>query len=195
MHRARNDTWIVVKNWGPPPLPPTEGRLCYFAAFLKEEGLSRATVKSYLSAVRHVQTSQGMGDPSVGDMPWLRLIVRGMRKELAGQPKKSRLPITPTIMHQIRQRWQGHDTEWDYIMLWAAMCLCFFGFLRSGEVVVPSHAAFDPSQHLTFNNVAVDSREKPSFLNVTIKQSKRLERGWTSSLGVPRVHYARWQPC
>ena len=67
----------------------------------------------------------------------------GMKKEQAGRPKKVRLPITPSILRQIRQRWERQGTEWDQIILWAAVCLCFFGFLRSGEVVVPSDTGFD----------------------------------------------------
>ena len=34
-------------------------------------------------------------------------------------------------------------------MLWAAACMCFLGFLRMGEVVVPSTAAYDPDVHLS----------------------------------------------
>ncbi len=148
-------------------------------AFLKEERLAHTTVKSYLSAVRHMQISQGMGDPSIGRMPRLVLVVRGMKKEQAGRIKKTRLSITPATLRQIRQRWEAHGAEWDYIMLWAAMCLCFFGFLRSGEAVVPSDTGFDPSQHLTFADVVVNDRKQPSYLKVTIKQSKQTpsERG------------------
>ena len=57
-------------------------------------------------------------------------------------------------------------------MLWAAICLCFYGFLRAGEAVVPSDDGFDPSQHLTFEDIAVDSITNPSFMTVKIKQSK-----------------------
>lgn len=56
--------------------------------------------------------------------------------------------------------------------LQVARCLCFFGFLRSGEVVIPTEASFDPSQHLTFNDVSVDNRERPSYLKVIIKHTK-----------------------
>lgn len=61
-----------------------------------------------------MQISQGMGDPGIVDMARLRLVVRGMKKELVGQPKKTRLPIALTILRQIRKKLEVHDTEWDY---------------------------------------------------------------------------------
>ena len=119
-----------------------------------------------------MQISHGMGDPRIGLMPQLELVVRGMKREQAGQPAKVRLPITPEILQQIYQQWKQRDTEWDVIMLWAAMCLCFYGFLRAGEAVVPSDEGFDPSQHLTFEDITVDSVVNPTFMTVRIKQSK-----------------------
>lgn len=62
--------------------------------------------------------------------------------------------------------------EWDVTMIWAAMLLGFYGFLRAGEVVVPSDTDFDPSQHLTYEDIAVDKIRDPSFVAVMIKQSK-----------------------
>ena len=58
-------------------------------------------------------------------------------------------------------------------MLWAVLCLCFFGFLRSGEVVAPDNYNFNPAQHLTFADVTVDCLANPSLLLVNIKQSKK----------------------
>ena len=57
-------------------------------------------------------------------------------------------------------------------MLWATVSLCFFGFLRSGEVVVPSDNGYDQNQHLSFQDIAVDNPENPSYLRVSLKQSK-----------------------
>ena len=54
-------------------------------------------------------------------------------------------------------------------MLWAAATLCFFGFLRSGEITVPSDAAFDPSCHLTFQDISVDQVSDPQLLRVHLK--------------------------
>ena len=57
-------------------------------------------------------------------------------------------------------------------MLWAAACLCFAGFLRSGEVTCPSETVFDPQTHLSFKDVTVSSRAAPMAIQVTIKASK-----------------------
>ena len=46
-------------------------------------------------------------------------------------------------------------------MLWAVVSLCFFGLLRSGEVVVPLDSSYDPGQHLSFGDIAVDNQANP----------------------------------
>lgn len=57
-------------------------------------------------------------------------------------------------------------------MLWAASTLCFFGFMRAGELTVPSDNSFDESCHLSFRDVAVDSLTNPKILKVRLKTSK-----------------------
>ena len=36
-------------------------------------------------------------------------------------------------------------------------CMCFFGFLQSGEVVVPSNSMYDPAVHLSHGDVWLDN--------------------------------------
>ena len=86
------------------PLPVSQTMLCRFIAFLRLEGLRHQTAKSYLSAVHHLQISQGFRDPRISSMPQLELVLRGMKRELAGQPAKPRLPITPAILRRIHAR-------------------------------------------------------------------------------------------
>ena len=107
----------------------------------------------------------------MGRMPKLELVVRGLKREQAGSPSKPRLPITPAILRQVHSLLKD-SRDWDNIMMWAVMCLCFFGFLRSGEVVAPDDSNFDPAQHLSFRDITVDSLTCPSCLSVKIKQSK-----------------------
>ena len=80
-------------------------------------------MKTYLAAVRHTQISHEMGDPKIGSMPRLELVVRGMKKEQVGQTTRTRLPITPEILSRIHQHWKERQAEWDIVMLWAAMSL------------------------------------------------------------------------
>lgn len=58
--------------------------------------------------------------------------------------------------------------------------------LRAGEVVVPSNTEFDHSQHLTYEDIAVDKITDPSFVTVRIKQSKTdpFRKGVTVVIGL-----------
>lgn len=85
------------------PLPATKDQLCYFVRFHKNQGLRHQTVKLYLLAVRHLQVSQAKGDSMMGTMRRLELVIRELINKQAGLPNKTRLPITPAILHQIQQ--------------------------------------------------------------------------------------------
>ena len=57
-------------------------------------------------------------------------------------------------------------------MLWATVCVCFFGFLRSGDVTVPSDSEFDPAVHITFSNVSLDDVANPQLIKLRLEASK-----------------------
>ena len=57
-------------------------------------------------------------------------------------------------------------------MLWAACCLVFFGFMRVSEFTIPSHNGYDPSLHLSLQDISIDHRDNPNVLRIHIKQSK-----------------------
>ena len=57
-------------------------------------------------------------------------------------------------------------------MLWSAFLLCFFGFLRSGEITIPDVSSYDPSVHLNFNDIAADNPNSPNIMQIRIKASK-----------------------
>ena len=153
------------------PYPVSENILVRFASYLYTDGMKAGTIKSYLAAVRHAQISLGLGDPRMCEMPRLEYIIRGI-KRCTRQQTRTRLPITPALMKNLRNFWRANRNDRDYAMLWAAACMCFFGFMRAGELVVPSDIGFDPSYHLAFGDVLVDSRTAPSYLVVKLKVSK-----------------------
>ena len=156
------------------PLPVTEPILCYYVACLGQEGLSAATIKTYLSGVRQVQISQGFPEPHLAAMPRLQQVLRGVRVEQgkSGRAPRPRLPITPGILRRMKRIWEAEGVTWDTTMLWAASSVTFFSFCRSGELTVPTEKGFDPSSHVTYNDISVDNRKSPSIVSIHLKKSK-----------------------
>jgi len=103
--------------------------------------------------------------------------LRGIKKSQASTPSRVRLPITLELMQNIKQVL--------FSVLWAACCLAFFGFLRVSEFSIPSLMDYDPSVHLSLQDITIDHRDNPSVLKVIIKQSKtdRFRQGVQIYLG------------
>ena len=134
-----------------------------FCAYLALQGLRWQTIKSYLSAVRHFQLMQGAPPGSLdGARPRLQLMLRGIKRATSTKPSKARLPITPFILRQVWRTANKNEPSQDTLMLWAAMNMCFFGFLQAGEVCTPSAVSYDPSWHLCVQDLALDSHINPS---------------------------------
>ena len=105
-------------------------------------------------------------------MSLLVVALRGTKREQAGLEKRTRLPITPVILEQLRRVWNRDPSNPDHVMLWAVCCVGFFGFLRSGEMAAPEVGEFDPGQHLSVADITVDNIENPLSVAVQIKQYK-----------------------
>ena len=107
-------------------------------------------------------------------MPRLELVLKGIKVSQGKQGRRvsRKRPITPAVLRRVKVLWEGKGIKVDHVMLWAAMLLCFFGFLRSGEITVPSAQEFDPSYHVTPKDISVDQQPKPSLLMVNLKGSK-----------------------
>ena len=150
------------------PFPASESALCYYVACLGQEGLTHATIKTYLAGVRQIQIAQGFPDLAIQTMPRLRQIIRGVRVEQGklGRAPRTRLPITPAILRKMKKIWEEQGVSW------AASTLAFFAFCRSGEITVPCEGGYDPTAHLSFNDLAVDNAKLPSQLSMRLKKTK-----------------------
>jgi len=54
-------------------------------------------------------------------------------------------------------------------MLCAMCCLVLFGFLRVSEFTILSENLYDPTTHLSLQDILIDSRDNPRLLQVSIK--------------------------
>ena len=184
-YRAGSNRYIkLCSEVGLTAYPATERTLSLFVASMYKDGLAGSTAKTYLAGVRYSQIAMGMDDPDMGSMLRLEYAVKGFRK-LSGGPVRSRLPITPTILGKLKMVWAQSADQMDATMLWAAACMCFFGFLRSGEIVVPSATTYNPAVHLSYGDVKADNIATPQYIEVTIKASKTdpFRKGVTVYLG------------
>ena len=157
------------------PFPVSERTLGEFVALLGQQNLKHRTIKCYLSGIRFSQIQLGLGDPFKDkSMPLLDYLLQGIKhvQARAGEPPKPRLPITPDILVHLKTLWLRPPVNPDYIMLWAAACTGFFGFLRAGEFTVPSVGDYDPEVHLSIGDIALDSHSDPSLIRIRIKQSE-----------------------
>ena len=118
------------------PLPLSEYHCCLFVSFLTTQGLTAQSVLSYLAAVRHWHIEAGFGTPPTSQWPRLHYVLRGIKRNYAGSPRRARLPITPNILLALLRVWvEGQlEPEFDARLLWAACCTCYFGFFRAGEL-------------------------------------------------------------
>ena len=156
------------------PYPLLEDTLCRYVAFLAKEGIKHRTIKSYLSGIRCLQIQQGLGNPFAVPLPRLECVLTGIKRveAMGGSTTRTRLPITIDILQRLYEVWLGQPVWAEGVMLWAAACIGFFGFLRAGEFTVPSAEAYDPDTHLKLSDIALDSHTSPSVVRVSIKQSK-----------------------
>lgn len=156
------------------PFPVSEYTLCCFAAYLADEGLAPQTVKSYQSAVRNMQLSLGLPDPRDHFSSFsLRRVLAGIGRARHNHqlPQKVCLPITASLLGQIHSH-LVHSSHPDKVLIWAVASAAFFGFCRLGELLVKAPNKYNPRTHLSWGDVAVDSKESPSMVKIHLKTSK-----------------------
>ena len=147
------------------PFPVTEQLLCYFSAYLADQGLAPQTGKAYLSVVRSMQISLGLPDPrDQSSMPILKRVQAGIRRAriLRSSPPRIRLPITlAKINHHL-----SVSNRTDRQVLGAISTTAFFGFFRLGELLPDRATSFNMTTHLSWGDVAVDNQRNPSMVQI-----------------------------
>ena len=129
-----------------PKLPIDEDTLINFSVYMAR-AVQHSTIKNYLSAIKHYHSSNGYELRMTGFLR-LELILRGIKRSQEVH-SKFRSPITLQMLnffyHHLNVNYTNNK---DSLMVWAAMTLAFFGFLRIGELTCNS--IFEPKRHLIY---------------------------------------------
>ena len=91
-------------------------------------------------------------------MPKLALVERGIRRAKSFESsERVRLPITPSILRQMKALWSKPAHDYDIVMLWAACCTAFFGFFRMGELTTPTTTGLKEGHGVLVGDIAIDN--------------------------------------
>ena len=150
-------------------MPVDEITLVQYAAYLARS-IKYSSIKSYLSAVRHLHIRNGY-NLDFKKYPRLQLICKGITRA-QGCSTRVRLPIT---IHLLKLFFCllaiPYTSNYDSLMIWAAMTLAFFGFMHLGELTCNSKFSFET--HLSPSDVRfLPSLSQPDYMSIQVKISK-----------------------
>ena len=152
-------------------MPVCKDTLMLFVTYLAQQNLSYTTIQVYLSAVRYSGITTARS--TTLRTPRLNYVLKGICKECAvNHQPRGRQPITFPIMKYFHMVLSQHPSNYSNTMIWAACCLAYFGLLRVSKFTTPSPDRFDPTTDLLLSDVAVDSRNFPTTVHITLKKAK-----------------------
>ena len=125
-----------------------------------------SSIKVYLSAVRSLHIDYGFPDPLPTSLQLQRLL-RGIKRHQGSNLTQCQ-PVTADLMLVLHRSLDLLNPD---VMLWAACCVGFFGFLGGGEFT--ANSPFDPSRHLTLDDIRVDAPLNPQSVRMVIKCSEK----------------------
>jgi hypothetical protein len=151
------------------PLPLVEPILENFCVYLSSK-VGYKSIKVYLCGVQHYSKMFCYRE-RICDMVRLEYVLLGIRRSQGtAHLRPTRPPVTFHLL-QIICRYISHtENQHDYHMLTSATLLAFFGLLRVSEYTCPSTSMFDPSVHLSPQDIAFHSERQ--MASVFIKSSK-----------------------
>ena len=96
---GQNRYLTFCREVGKSAVPTTEDILLLFIAHLDQQGLTHATIKVYLSAVRNLHVTVGLHKEFTQQLtPRLEMVLRGMKREkLPVLDSQSRLILRPRL--------------------------------------------------------------------------------------------------
>ena len=131
-----------------------------------------------------MQLSLGLPPPwEESTLPVLKRVLDGIRRVRASwnHTPRIRMPITITVLRQIHTALGARISEPDGLAFWAIATSAFFSFFRLGELLIGSEAEYSSASHLSWGDVALDSRADARYLGKNPLKEGKVRSIWSGS--------------
>lgn len=148
-------------------MPPSDGVLAAFVVF--QAGTCKySTIKTYLFGVRSWVLDHGHDFAPFSQRRIVYKTLKGVQRIFGGEVTR-KLAVTPALLLQMRDFLCL--SEFNDVMIWAAMLVAFYGFFRKDNITVGKASAFNPRANLTIGDFVV----KGGVLWIRVKHSKTIQ--------------------
>ncbi len=162
------------------PFPLEEQTIILFVTYLSTFS-SYSNVKSFLAALRY----KSIMDTSTSPIPTfqkLYYVVRGIKRTQGNTRKRTpRAPVTTNILKDVHEYLMHSDFVYpDKVMMWSAILVAFFGFLRVSEYTSSHKTKFDYQTTLMLSDLHLNERE--ARLDIKASKTDPFRQGVTISI-------------
>jgi hypothetical protein len=152
-------------------LPVSDHLLCRYLQW-KSLTVDPKSLKTSLSAVRYLHERLGHGWVPITERFKVHRCLMGLKRRCC-TPVKRKMAITPALLVQMRL---CETIDWTHpwmVVMWGAMLMAFFCFLRKDNFTVQKAEAYNYQRHLARGDVQVG----PTQLRLTLRHSKTNQFG------------------
>ena len=152
------------------PWPISKSSIVCFILWCKKYlKIKASTTKSYLSALHTISKMLGLKSQK-SSKEASKLLVRGLERSEKQDKKISSAPLIFKILVALKnildaKKWKKQSKK----VVWASICLGYFGSFRAAELLTMHQNLFDPSSNCTWNDIKIFSK---NHMSVTIKNPK-----------------------
>ena len=160
--------YAFCELYGLRPVPATSDTLVYFVGHLRRRGVSGATARQYLAAVRHLHVQHDVPYAGTSSL-MVSAAMRGASLRGPGHGARRRLPVTIGDLRVLKGKLcEVLPSYWDQRCVWAACTLAFYAGLRSGEYL-PS----ETRRGLRRVDVTLDPRRQGCAVELCIQKTRQ----------------------
>ena len=143
--------------------------VCFILWCKKYSKIKASTTKSYLSALHTISKMLGLKSQK-SSKEASKFLVRGLERS---EKQDKKIPFDPLIFEILvalksildTKKWKKQSKK----VVWASICLGYFGSFRAIELLATHQNSFDPSSNCTWNDIKIFSK---NHMSVTIKNPK-----------------------